>query len=424
MFAQKLNIASLDSLFAVLETRGVAMGSLSISRDGVILYQNEIGYRYIDGDKKISAEKDTKYRIGSVSKMFTAVMIFQLIEEGSISLNQKLDAYFPSLPNANKISIGNLLNHRSGLHDYTEGTNFQEWMDKPMTHEQLLKIISEKGADFEPGTKAQYSNSNYLLLGYIIEMCSGMSYDSALIKRIVSKIGLQDTEYGRPINLSKNESASYKNVNNGWKREKETHMSIHGGAGSIVSTARDLTRFIEALFDHKLIAKSSVDKMKTLEDGYGMGLFPLDYNKKNAYGHNGRIEEFYSSVRYFPDEKLAVAYISNGIIYPRADILDGILKIMFNEPFTVPFSHPITLTSDDLNKYLGVYASGKMPMVVTCTKENSRLLLHFQDNIFELVPINNNYFMHAASGSFFEFFPSTGELQIKETDNIYYLKKK
>ena len=126
----------------------------------------------------------------------------------------------------------------------------------------------------------------------------------------------------------------------------------------------------------------------------------------------------------FPDEKLAVAYISNGIIYPRADILDGILKIMFNEPFTVPFSHPITLTSDDLNKYLGVYASGKMPMVVTCTKENSRLLLHFQDNIFELVPINNNYFMHAASGSFFEFFPSTGELQIKETDNIYYLKKK
>src|ERR1700712_4420085 len=226
-FCQQLNIAKLDSLFNTLASHNLAMGGISISKNGIVQYQKAIGYAYIDSNKKVPANISTKYRIGSESKMFTAVMIFQLMEEHKIALDQKLAEYFPSLPNANKISISNLLNHRSGLHNYSEGTNFPEWMDKPLTHAELLKIITDKGPDFEPNTKADYSNSNYLVLSYIIEKIRKTSYDSALTKKVIAKIGLTNTYYGRPIDITRNEAASYKNGGGKWNKEKETNMIIH-----------------------------------------------------------------------------------------------------------------------------------------------------------------------------------------------------
>lgn len=198
---QTLNVSKLDSLFNILSSRELAMGNLTISQNGSIKYQKAIGYSYIDESKKTPADIFTKYRIGSATKMFTAVLIFQLIEEGKLSPDSKLNTYFPDLPNADKITIGNMLYHRSGLHDYTYDTNFTEWMDKPKTHDELLKIIKDKGSDFEPDTKAEYSNSNYLLLGYIIERICHASYGDALKKRITSKLNLKNTYYGNPGSL-------------------------------------------------------------------------------------------------------------------------------------------------------------------------------------------------------------------------------
>lgn len=422
--AQSLNTAKLDSFFDQLASRNLAMGSIAISKNGVVQYQKAIGYGYIDSSKKIAANIGTKYRIGSESKMFTAVMIFQLIEEHKITLDQKLAEYFPSLPNANKITISNLLNHRSGLHNYSEGTNFPDWMDKPMTHAELLKIITDKGPDFEPNAKADYSNSNYLLLSYIIEKVCKTSYDSALTKRVISKIRLKNTLYGHPINVKQNEAASYKNAGGKWNKEKETNMIIHSGAGSIVSTPTDMVRFIEALFTYKLIGKTSLQTMTNMVDDYGRGIFPMDHGSKIAYGHNGRVEEFYSSDRYFPGEKLAVAYITNGIIYPRADIIEGVLKICFNEPFVIPFSTSITLKPADLDKYTGQYSCSQPPINVSCTNDSTRLLLETKGTILDVTPIGDNYFMHKPSGTFFEFRPEKDELLIKETDSVYYLTRK
>jgi len=421
--AQKINTAKLDSFFNTLEERNLAMGSLAISKNGVLQYQRAIGYSYVSKTRKIPANTKTRYRIGSESKMFTAVMIFQLVEEGRLSLSGKLSAYYPGLQNSGNITIGNLLNHSSGLHNYTVDTNFPDWMDKEMTHEQILTIIKNKGADFSPGARSEYCNTNYLLLGYIIEKVTKSGYASALTKRITNKIGLKNTYYGAPIDTAKNESASYKNDHNNWKPEKETNMTIHGGAGSIVSTASDMALFLEALFGGKLVRKASLERMKTIVDGYGMGLFPLDHGTNKAYGHNGRIEEFYSTARYFPTEKLAVVYITNGILYPRTDIVEGILETCFNEPYTLPFSTEIILYGAGLDKYIGKYSSGQLPIVVNCTKANNKLIVETKGTNFELEPIARNYFMHALSGSFFEFFPEKGELEIKETDNVYYLKK-
>lgn len=420
-FGQDINVTKLDSFLNSLASKDLAMGSLTISKNGVIKYQKAIGYSFISSDKKVAADINTKYRIGSVTKMFTAVMIFQLIEEGKIKLDQKLNIYFPGLPNADKITIQNMLYHRSGLHDYTHDTDFPEWMDKPKSHSELLKIIKEKGSDFEPGTEADYCNSNYLLLGFIIEKICKMPYADALKKRVTSKLNLKNTYFGKPINIKDNESASYKYSNNNWTKEKQTDLSIHGGAGSIVSTPTNMVKFIDALFSNKLISKSSLAKMKTMVNDYGMGMFPNKYGDKPGFGHNGRIEEFYSALWNFPGEKLSFAYCTNGIDYPRTDIIEGVLKICLNEPFLLPFAKYSNFKSEDLDKYLGKYFSEQV--IVNCTKDGTKLMLETKGKVFEVEKISDNYFMNAVSGYFFEFYPDKGELQIKEADNIYHLKR-
>lgn len=420
-FGQNISVAKLDSFINILSSKGLAMGSLTISKNGIIKYQKAIGYSLVSSDKKVIADINTKYRIGSATKMFTAVMVFQLIEEGKINLDQKLKIYFPDLPNADKITIQNMLYHRSGLHDYTHDTNFTDWMDKPKSHEELLKIIKEKGSDFEPGSDAYYCNSNYLLLGYIIEKVCKMPYADALRKRIISKLNLKATYFGKSININNNEGASYKYSDNNWVKQKETDLSIHGGAGAIVSTPTDMVKFINALFANKLVSKTSLAKMETIIDDYGMGMFPNKYGDKPSFGHNGRIEEFYSALWYFPNEKLSFAYCTNGIGYPRTDIIEGILKICFNEPFLIPFSGNSNYQSEELDKYLGKYSSDQI--IVNCTKDGTKLLLETRGKVFEAEKISDNYFMNVASGYFFQFYPDKDELQIKETDNIYYLKR-
>jgi D-alanyl-D-alanine carboxypeptidase len=422
-YSQTLNVIKIDSLFDLLQNRGLASGSVAVSINGKIAYQRAIGFITLDSSKKVPPDVNTKYRIGSVSKMFTAALIFQLIDGKKLSLDEKLATYFPELPDANKISIREMLYHRSGLHDYTNGTNFPEWMDKPKTHEEMLKIIAEKGSDFEPGSKAEYCNTNYLLLSYIIEKITKMTYADALNKRIISKIGLKSTYYGKPIDIRRNEAFSYKYSDGHWNKEKETDVSIHCGAGSIVSTPGDLTAFIQKLFSGKLISRASLDSMKKIIDGYGMGMFPYDHDATKGFGHNGRIEEFYSAIRYYPEKKLAVSYITNGILYPRMDILDGVLKICLNDAYTIPFSNSVVMQSSAFDDYVGTYASAGLPFKVICKMKDDKLIFEAAGKTMDAEPVSTTYFMNLKTGSFFEFNPGKGELQIKETDNVYYLRK-
>jgi D-alanyl-D-alanine carboxypeptidase len=420
-FTQTLDTAKLNRFFDALDQRGLANGGIAISVDGRVRYQRAVGYSFMDGNQRIPSDILTKYRIGSATKMFTAVIIFQLVEEGKLSLDGELAAFFPDLPNAEKITISSMLYHRSGLHDYTHDTNFPEWMDSAKTQDEILKMIKEKGSDFEPGTQADYCNSNYLLLGYIIEKLCHMTYSEAVQKRIISKLALKNTYYGRPININSHEATSYKYGDNSWTKQKETNLTIHGGAGSLVSNPADMVSFVDALFSGQLVSKYSLAKMETIVDDYGMGMFPNKYGSNPSFGHNGRIEEFYTAAWHFPSQKLSIVYCTNGIDYPRMDIMEGALKICFNEPYELPFLDDRKLTSADLDKYLGKYSSGQI--VVNCTKDGTKLLVETRGKVFELTAVSKNYFMHPQTGYFFEYDPAKRSLQIKETDNTYSLHR-
>ena len=420
---QNINKAKLDSLFNALSEKNKAMGSVAVSKNGTVLYSRAIGYSYISGTEKKPATTATRYRIGSISKMFTASMIFQLIEEGKIKLITTLDTYFPEIPNASKITISNLLNHRSGIHNFTDDPEYMTYMTQPKTEDEMVKIISKNKVDFEPNAKASYSNSNFLLLGYIIEKITKQPYSKNLEKRICSKIGIKDTYIGKKTDLVNNESYSYK-FESEWKQQPETDMSIPGGAGSIISTPTDLTRFVNALFSIKLVSQSSLNQMKTLTDGIGMGMFQFPFYDKKAYGHNGGIDGFVSNVAYFPEDSLAVSYCTNGMVYPLNDILIGILSACFNKQYIIPTFNTITLKTEDLDKYLGVYSSTQVPIKITITKDNTTLIAQGEGQpAFPLEPTEMDKFKFDQAGVKMEFNPAKNEMTLKQGGGSFLFTK-
>jgi CubicO group peptidase (beta-lactamase class C family) len=425
VFSQIINTPKLDSLFNILAEKNQAMGSLTISKNGTVLYSRAIGYSFIlDNEKKTSTDL-TKYRIGSISKMFTATMIFQLIEEGEIKLTTTLDKYFPSLPNAKKITISNLLNHRSGLHNFTDDPDYTSWMTQSKTKSEMLTIISKNKVDFEPNEKASYSNSNYVILGFIIEQITKQSYSENLHERITSEIGLSNTYFGSKTNITSNESFSYQFASH-WKQLPETDMSIPGGAGSIVSTPKDLTKFIEALFSCRLASQNSLNQMKTITDGYGMGMFQFPFHTKKAYGHNGGIDGFASNLAYFPEDSIAIAYCTNGQIFPLNDILIGVLCLCFNKDYSIPTFNTISIKTEDLDNYLGVYSSTQIPLKITITKDNTVLIAQATgQSPFPLVATEKDKFKFDQAGIKMEFNTAKNEMTFKQGGgNFSFTKEK
>jgi len=414
LFSQNINKPKLDSLFNVLAENNKAMGSVAVSKNGTVLYSRAIGYISISQTDKKVATIATKYRIGSITKMFTASMIFQLIEEGKINLTTTLDTYFPDIPNASKITISNLLNHRSGIHNFTDDPEYLTYMTQPKTEDEMVKIISKNKVDFEPDAKASYSNSNFVLLGYIIEKITKQPYASNLEKRICSKIGLKDTYVGKKTNLINNEAYSYK-FEGEWKQLPETDMSIPGGAGSIISTPSDLTRFVEGLFSLKLVGQTSLNKMKMMTDGIGMGMFQFPFYGKTAYGHNGEIDGFVCNVAYFPEDSLALSYCTNGMDFSLNDILIGVLSISFNKQYSIPDFKTITLKTEDLDRYLGVYSSTQVPIKITVTKNNTILTAQGEGQPpFNLEATDKDKFKFDPAGVIMEFNPAKNEMTLKQ----------
>jgi D-alanyl-D-alanine carboxypeptidase len=269
--AQQFDKSRMDSLFQLIEANDKGMGSIAILANGKTVYQNAIGYASMAEKEK--ATPTTTYRIGSISKTFTATLILQLVEEGQLSLDTKLSEYFPKVKNAEQITIEHLLRHRSGIFNITDGDDYLTWMESPQTREQMVSRIVEAGSIFEPGTQAAYSNSNYILLTYIAEQLYGQTFNEALQDKICKPCGLTSTYVGGKLNVAEGETYSYTKLD-GWELSTETDMSVPSGAGALMSTPDELNRFLHCLFSEKLINTTSLEAMTKMVDGLGLGVFP------------------------------------------------------------------------------------------------------------------------------------------------------
>ncbi|REA57081.1 peptidase [Dyadobacter luteus] len=419
--AQQFDLSKLDTFFDTLNINNKAMMSVAISKNSKLIYQRSIGYASIADNVKASAA--TQYRIGSISKTFTSSMIFQLIDEGKLSLNTTLDKFFPSVANASGITVGNLLSHRSGIHSFTNDAEYLQYMTMPKTQDEMTAIIAASKPDFEPGTKTEYSNSNYVLLGYIIEKITRKTYPENLKQRITLKLNLTATHYGGKTDIAKQQSHSYKMIQK-WELQPETDMSIPGGAGAIVSTPAELTQFITALLQGRLISAKSLEEMKTMQEGMGMGLFKVPYNSESGYGHNGSIDGFVSSAYYFPGGEYAVAICSNGIAYPLNDILIALLSTCSGNPVLIPSFKSVTLKPEELDKYAGVYSSKDIPLKITVTKTDHTLTAQATgQGAFPLTPTEKNKFVFDSAGIIMEFNPGEGTFRLKQGGGNFLFKK-
>jgi D-alanyl-D-alanine carboxypeptidase len=374
-YAQTPDKAKLDQFFDRLAEKNKAMGSLVMAKDGKVLYTRAIGYSQINGTEKKPLTAANRFRIASITKMFTAAMILQLVEEGKLKLTDTLDKFLPQVPNAKKITIVQILSHRSGIPNVRREQNSQGNVHTtPMTKDEHLALIVKAAPDFEPDAQHRYSNSGYFLLGLIIEKLTGKPYEEALKQRITSKIGLKDTYTATGnIDVNKNESLTYIHFGGDWQQVRETHPSILFGGGQIVSTPNDLAKFIQALFDGKIVSKESLDQMKTMRDGEGLGMEPFTFAGKTFYGHAGGGDNYGAWLAYQPEEKLAVAYTTNAKIYPVVNIVRGVVDIYYNKPFTIPALESLAVSPEVLDKYVGVYSSPEAPVKWTITRDGGTL---------------------------------------------------
>ena len=421
-FAQaSFDKAKLDQYFDILEKNNRFMGSVALSDKGQVVYQRAIGYS--DLAQKRKADSTTAYRIGSISKTFTSVLVLKAIEAKKLSLDSKLSKFFPKVPNADKITISQLLQHRSGIHNFTDSQDYLSWSAKAHTETQLMDIIVQGGSDFEPDSKAQYSNSNYVILSYILEKVNKKTYASLLEEQITKPLGLKHTYLGAGIKEEKNEAQSYSYTNT-WLLESETDPSVPLGAGAIVSTPADLLSFGQALFNGKLISAHSLKLMEDIRDGYGRGLFQVPFHAHLGFGHTGGIDGFASSWGYFPTDDIGLAITSNGVNSPVNDVAIVLLSAIYKQAYVLPEFNTISLSSADLAPYLGAYSSEQIPLKITISQKDNILIAQATgQSSFPLEAVKKDIFQFQKAGLVVEFNPAENAFILKQGGGTFTFRK-
>ncbi len=393
---QKTRFDKIDSLLIYLNQNQRFMGQVCIREAGKVAFEK--AYGYADLAHNLKANQDTKYKIGSITKTFTAVMVMQLIEEKKLKQDTKLSKFYPQIQNSDKITIHDLLHHRTGIIDYLNGDTTTD-VNKKVSKEEMINKMAAYQSLFEPNSKFEYSNSNYYLLGRIVEDVTKKDYAANLQERIIQKLALQNTSIEEKVDSAKNESYSYSFTDKKWTLFPEWDMSMAFGAGNISSTASDLTLFFNGLFTEKLLKKSSVDEMTKLEQSYGIGLMTFPFGERKFFGHTGGIEGFRSVVGYYPTDKTSVSLIVNGDNFNRNDIMIGILSIYYKMPYQFPNAITFEVNPETLNKYQGVYGSTELPIKITIKVNKGELMAQATgQSAFSLNPISENVFVFDPAG--------------------------
>ncbi len=420
-FAQKFDKSKLDAYFDKLEQNDKFMGSVAVSRNGEIIYTRSLGFA--DVENKLKANENSKYRIGSISKTFTTVLVMKAVEEKKLNLDQTIDKYFPEIKNSDKITIANLLYHRSGIHSFTDDKEYLDWNTQPKTEKEMLEIIVKGGSDFEPDTKSAYSNSNFVLLTFIVEKSWGKPYKVLVDELIAKPAGLKNTALGGKINTDKNECKSYKFLGQ-WNIESETDISVPLGAGGIISTPTDLVKFSDALFGGKLVSKESLEQMQTINGQYGMGIFKIPFYDKTGFGHTGGIDGFTSVFSHFADENISYALTSNGTNFNNNNISIAVLSAVFGKDYEIPEFNAFKVDIEILEKYVGVYASAQIPLKITITRNNETLVAQATgQSAFPLEATAANKFKFEQAGVVMEFNAAEKSMVLKQGGGVFNYNK-
>lgn len=319
----------LDSLFAKYSALKQFNGSaLVANRDGIILKK---GYGFANLEWQIPNAADTKFRLGSITKQFTSMLIMQLVAEGKIKLDEKMTTYLPDYraDTGNRVTIRHLLTHTSGIPSYTNQPDFFQKVSRdPYSVADFVKAHTSGDLEFEPGSKFAYDNSGYFLLGAIIERVTGKPYEEVLRQRIFDPLGMKDSGYDHWATVLPKRATGYELTPNGYRNAAYLDMSIPYAAGSLYSTVEDLYRWDRALYETTLLSEELKATMYTpaLQNyafGWAVGPLKLQDGKTEVktIRHNGGINGFSTVLVRVPDTRELVVLLDNT---SRGDKLDEI----------------------------------------------------------------------------------------------------
>ena len=334
----------IDKLAAdALAQTGVPSASVAVVKDGQIVYSKAYGNARLD--PKTPATPEMRYSIGSISKQFTAAAILLLQEQGKLSLNDKVAKFIPDLTRANEVTIRQLLSHTSGYQDYWPQDYVMPIMLKPVTAQEILTRWARKPLDFDPGTKWQYSNTNYVIAGVIVEKASGMPLLQFLRQKIFAPLGMKSVANIDEGKLGDTDPTGYLRYALGplHPAPKEGKGWLFA-AGELAMTVQDLAKWDISIIEQKLMKPSSYQELGTevlLKDGlgarYGLGVSVGSQLRHRFLSHGGEVSGFTAQNMVFPDDGVAVAVLTNQDASDAAgQIVQGIVPLLFatNDPAT------------------------------------------------------------------------------------------
>ncbi len=345
------------------------MGSVLVARGDQVLLSK--GYGSANLEWNIPNSPTTKFRLGSVTKQFTAASILLLEERGKLKTDDLVKKYMPDAPAAwDKITIFHVLTHTSGIPSFTGFPDYSSQEPFETTPEKLVARFRDKPLDFEPGEKFSYSNSGYVLLGYLVEKISGESYEKFLQENIFGPLGMKDSGYDSNSAVIVRRAAGYAPgpgkdgpVNAGF-----IHMSVPFSAGALYSTTEDLLRWEQGLFGGKVLSAASLAKMTTpFKDDYAFGLTVATQDGHKRIEHNGGIEGFNTVLAYYPDDKLTVVVLSNINGSAPDQMYSKLAAVAFGAQVTLPSERKdVTVAPTILEQYVGTYElAPKINMMIT-----------------------------------------------------------
>jgi D-alanyl-D-alanine carboxypeptidase len=333
---EKLDLTALRTLASAAVDGGGAVGlSIAVGVGDDFLWAEGFGLAEVEHD--VPVDDETVFRIGSITKQFTAALIMLQVEQEVIALDEDLREYLPDYPTGERqVTIRQLLTHTSGIKSYTNlGEVWERQVPLELTHQQLLELFQNEPFEFEPGERFNYNNSGYYILGVLLELLSDKSYAELIRVAVSEPLGLERTRYGSNIDIIENRAQGYQMIDERLANDELIGMSQPGAAGALLSTAGDLVRWQRALVTGRLISRAAYDQMSTphlLSDntsaGYGFGLMRTTFRGADVIQHGGGINGFNSQLAYYPQTDLTIAVISNCESYSSAELADEIASLL------------------------------------------------------------------------------------------------
>lgn len=330
-------------------------GTILIARDGQLRYSR--GFGVADPTKRLPNESDTRYRVGMLTEQFTAAAILQLRDAGMLQLSDTVADHLPEYPGGSRITIEQLLDHTSGIPNYTDLPTFHRWKALPHRTEELVGRFSELAPEFEPGSDFDPTNSGYYLLGAVVERVTGMSYGEYVQKYIVEPIGMTATGFGDAYHTGQQARGNVWNEEETLDPPDPIDMSVFGAAGGLTTTALDLARWDAALYEGRVLSHASVEQMfDPNRYGYGFGWLVGEAYDQRTVWFPGAIDGFNSAILRFTGDRTLVVVLCNTEVVPALRVAQDVAMMLYGEQPPPRIEYPeVQIAPGTLSRYVGEY---------------------------------------------------------------------